>query len=186
MSETTNAQYDLAVSTCKDIFIKKTRDYGTSWRCLRIISITDQIFIKAMRVRTLQEKKVQKIGDDITGEFRGIVNYGVIGLIQLAIGDSEMEELDPEDVEKRYDHYIGFAKDTMLDKNHDYGEAWRDMSQESFIDLILMKLSRIRQILSNDGKTIISEGIDANFVDIINYAIFGLILLLEGKPGHSS
>ena len=186
MSATTNTQYDLAVSTCKDIFIKKTRDYGTSWRCLRIISITDQIFIKAMRVRTLQEKKVQKIGDDITGEFRGIVNYGVIGLIQLAIGDSEMEEMNPDEVEKRYDQYINFSRDTMLDKNHDYGEAWRDMSQESFIDLILMKLSRIRQILSNDGKTIISEGIDANFVDIINYAVFGLILIGESKPAHSS
>lgn len=186
MSATTNTQYDLAVSTCKDIFLKKTRDYGTSWRCLRIISITDQIFIKAMRVRTLQEKKVQKIGDDITGEFIGIVNYGVIGLIQLAIGDSEMEEMDPDEVEKRYDQYINFSRATMLDKNHDYGEAWRDMSQESFIDLILMKLSRIRQILSNDGKTIISEGIDANFVDIINYAVFGLILIGESKPGHSS
>ncbi len=186
MSATTNTQYDLAVSTCKDIFIKKTRDYGTSWRCLRIISITDQIFIKAMRVRTLQEKKVQKVGDDITGEFRGIVNYGVIGLIQLVIGDSEMEEMNPDEVEKLYNQYINFSRDTMLDKNHDYGEAWRDMSQESFIDLILMKLSRIRQILANDGKTIISEGIDANFVDIINYAIFGLILIGESKPGHSS
>lgn len=186
MSSTTNQQYDLAVNACKDIFIKKTHDYGTSWRCLRIISITDQIFIKAMRVRTLQEKKVQRVGDDIKGEFRGMVNYGLIGLVQLAIGNSEMEEMNPMDVDQQYDHYIGFAKHTMLDKNHDYGEAWRDMSQESFIDLILMKLSRIRQILSNDGKTIVSEGIDANFVDIINYAIFGLILIQEGKTGHLS
>ena len=145
MSATTNTQYDLAVSTCKDIFIKKTRDYGTSWRCLRIISITDQIFIKAMRVRTLQEKKVQKIGDDITGEFRGIVNYGVIGLIQLAIGNSEMEELNLDVVEKRYDQYINLFRDTMQDKNIDNGEAWRDMRKEILIDPIMMKPSRTCQ-----------------------------------------
>ncbi|NBO58844.1 MAG: DUF1599 domain-containing protein [Chitinophagia bacterium] len=186
MNSTTNQQYDKAVLSCKDIFIKKTIDYGTSWRCLRIISITDQIFIKAMRIRTIQEKKAQKVGDDINAEFKGIVNYGVIGLIQLKLDDTEPQELNAETVSALYDENISFARNTMLDKNHDYGEAWRDMSQESYVDLILMKLSRIRQILTNEGKTIISEGIDANFVDIINYALFGLILIDEGKLGHKA
>lgn len=186
MNSTTNQQYDKAVLSCKDIFIKKTIDYGTSWRCLRIISITDQIFIKAMRIRTIQEKKAQKVGDDINAEFKGIVNYGVIGLIQLKMDDTQPQELNAETVSTCYDENIAFARNTMLDKNHDYGEAWRDMSQESYVDLILMKLSRIRQILTNDGKTIISEGIDANFVDIINYALFGLILIDEGKLGHNA
>lgn len=179
-------QYEQAVSSCMDIFLKKTKDYGTSWRCLRIISITDQIFIKAMRIRTIQEKKVQRVGDDVAGEFRGIVNYGIIGLIQLSIGNSMVEEMDPVNVQEQYIRSMGLAKNTMLDKNHDYGEAWRDMSQESFVDLIITKLSRIKQILANDGKTLISEGIDANFTDIINYAIFALILIGEGKTGHSS
>lgn len=186
MELNTNLQYDQAVGSCKDIFMKKTKDYGTSWRVLRIISITDQIFIKAMRVRTIQEKKTQKVGDNILAEFIGIVNYAVIGLIQLGLENAEMDEMDVNIVESLYDKNIHFAKSTMLDKNHDYGEAWRDMSQESFIDLILMKLNRIRQILSNDGVTIISEGIDANFVDILNYAVFGLILINEGKTGHTA
>jgi hypothetical protein len=186
MEINTNLQYDQAVMACKDIFLKKTKDYGTSWRVLRIISITDQIFIKAMRVRTIQEKQTQKVGDNIQAEFMGIVNYAVIGLTQLEIGNAEMNEMDVNEVERLYDKNIDFSKSTMLDKNHDYGEAWRDMSQESFIDLILMKLNRIRQILSNDGVTIISEGIDANFVDILNYAVFGLILMNEGKAGHKA
>ena len=139
-----------------------------------------------MRIRTLQEKKVQKVGDDINAEFKGIVNYGVIGLIQLSMDDNASQDLDAEYVSSLYDKHIELVRNTMLDKNHDYGEAWRDMSQESFVDLILMKLSRIRQILVNDGKTIISEGIDANFVDIINYALFGLILIEEGKQGHNA
>lgn len=176
----TERQYEEAVKKCRDIFLKKTRDYGTSWRVLRIISVTDQIFIKAQRIRTIQEKKVQRIGDDIASEFMGIVNYGIIGLIQLDL-QAEMEDMDPEEVEQRYQQKYDFTKKLMLDKNHDYGEAWRDMSQESFVDLILMKLQRIRQILQNDGKTLISEGIDANFTDIINYAVFALILMDEGK-----
>ncbi len=139
-----------------------------------------------MRIRTIQEKKVQKVGDDINAEFKGIVNYGVIGLIQLSMDDNASQDLDAEYVSSLYDKHIELVRNTMLDKNHDYGEAWRDMSQESFVDLILMKLSRIRQILVNDGKTIISEGIDANFVDIINYALFGLILIEEGKQGHNA
>lgn len=184
MDSITNIQYDEAVLSCKEIFMKKTKDYGTSWRVLRLISITDQIFIKAKRIRTIQEKKSQKIGDNIQSEFKGIVNYAVIGLIQIELDNAEMEDMLAEIVEIKYNQQVKFANDTMLDKNHDYGEAWRDMSQESFVDLILMKLNRIRQILSNDGVTLISEGIDANFVDILNYAIFGLILISENKKGH--
>lgn len=177
----TNQQYDAAVQSCRDIFIKKTKDYGTAWRVLRPISIVDQIFIKAQRIRTIQEKKTQRIGDDIAGEFKGMLNYSVIGLIQLELNNSTSEELPVAEVERLYTEKIAFARTTMLDKNHDYGEAWRDMSQESFADLILMKLMRIRQILANEGKTLISEGIDANYVDIINYSVFALILIEEGK-----
>ncbi len=177
----TNYQYDEAVKTCKDIFIKKTKDYGTAWRVLRTISVVDQIFIKALRIRTIQDLKKQKVGDDIVSEFKGIINYAVIGLIQLELNDPKVEELSVDWVSEEYDKYIAFAKATMMDKNHDYGEAWREMSQESFADLILMKLMRIKQILVNDGQTIISEGIDANYVDILNYSVFALILVDEGK-----
>jgi hypothetical protein len=177
----TNQQYDKAVEACRDIFIKKTKDYGTSWRVLRPISIVDQIFIKAQRIRTIQEKKTQRVGDDIASEFKGMVNYGVIGLIQLELNNSAVEDLPVAEVERLYTEKIGFANSTMLDKNHDYGEAWRDMSQETVPDHSLMKLMRIRQILANEGKTLISEGIDANYVDIINYSVFALILIGEGK-----
>jgi hypothetical protein len=174
-------QYDAAVQKCKDIFIKKTADYGTSWRVLRTISVIDQIFIKAQRIRTIQEKGTQRVGDDVTGEFIGMVNYCVIGLIQDELKTETIEDLPVAQVEQLYDEKIAFVKKIMLDKNHDYGEAWRDMSQESFTDLILMKLLRVRQILANDRKTLISEGIDANFTDIINYSLFALILIKEGK-----
>ncbi|MEY3820777.1 MAG: DUF1599 domain-containing protein [Bacteroidota bacterium] len=177
----TNQAYDAAILACRDIFIKKTKDYGTAWRVLRTISVVDQIFIKALRIRTIQDLQTQKVGDDINSEFKGIVNYAVIGLIQLAVGNPQVEELPVDQVEKLYLQYVDFARQTMLDKNHDYGEAWRDMSQESFADLILMKLMRIKQILGNDGKTLISEGIDANYVDILNYSVFALILISEGK-----
>jgi hypothetical protein len=177
----TNQAYDAAILACRDIFIKKTKDYGTAWRVLRTISVVDQIFIKALRIRTIQDLQTQKVGDDINSEFKGIVNYAVIGLIQLALGNPQVEELPVDQVEKLYLQYVDFARQTMLDKNHDYGEAWRDMSQESFADLILMKLMRIKQILGNDGKTLISEGIDANYVDILNYSVFALILIAEGK-----
>jgi hypothetical protein len=177
----TNQAYDEAILACRDIFIKKTKDYGTAWRVLRTISVVDQIFIKALRIRTIQDLQTQKVGDDINSEFKGIVNYAVIGLIQLAVGNPQVEELPVDQVEKLYLQYVDFARQTMLDKNHDYGEAWRDMSQESFADLILMKLMRIKQILGNDGKTLISEGIDANYVDILNYSVFALILISEGK-----
>ncbi len=179
----TNQQYDTAVNSCKEIFLQKTKDYGTSWRVYRTISVADQIYIKAKRVRTIQEMGVQKIGDDIISEFKGILNYGVIGLIQLDIQDDELEELPVETVQKLYNEKIAVAKKLMQDKNHDYGEAWREMSQESFIDLILAKILRIKQIIANKGQTIISEGIDANFYDIINYAVFGLILIDEEVHG---
>ncbi len=174
-------QYDQAVNSCRNIFIKKVHDYGTSWRVLRMISIVDQIFIKAQRIRTIQELKEQKVADDITGEFKGMVNYAVIALIQMDKGNYAVEDLLVDEATKLYDEKIALAKQLMQDKNHDYGEAWRDMSQESFVDLILVKLLRIKQILANDGKTLISEGIDANFTDIINYSIFALILINEGK-----
>ncbi|MBP9213827.1 MAG: DUF1599 domain-containing protein [Chitinophagaceae bacterium] len=176
----TNVQYDEIIKSCKDIFIKKTKDYGTAWRVLRPISVVDQIFIKALRIRTIQDKKLQLVGDNIADEFKGIVNYAVIGMIQLELGEAKIEELPVDQVNDWYEKWVKFSKDTMLNKNHDYGEAWRDMSQESFADLIIMKLQRIKQILVNDGKTIISEGIDANYVDILNYSVFGLILIEEG------
>lgn len=177
----TTLQYQQAVEKCKDIFLKKTRDYGTSWRVLRMISVVDQIFIKALRIRTIQEKKTQRIGDSISSEFLGIVNYGVIGLIQMELGKPAIEDMDVDQVSALYDKHINAVHTLMTSKNHDYGEAWRDMTQESFADLILVKLLRIRQILANDGKTLISEGVDANLHDIINYAVFALILIDEGK-----
>lgn len=175
----TNQQYDTAVASARDIFLHKTKDYGTSWRVYRIISVADQIYIKAKRIRAIQETGVQKIGDDVISEFKGILNYGIIGLIQLDIRDEEQEDLPVDTVALLYNEKVGIAKKLMQDKNHDYGEAWREMSQESFVDLILAKILRIKQILANEGKTTISEGIDANFFDIVNYAVFALILIDE-------
>ncbi len=174
-------QYETAVKSCRDIFLKKTADYGSSWRVLRMISILDQIFIKAKRIRTIQELGIRRVGEDITGEFQAIVNYGIIGLIQLDLNPDDPQDPGVEKTARLYDEKILFTRKIMENKNHDYGEAWREMSQESFADLILMKLQRMRQILSNDGKTLISEGIDANFTDIINYAIFALIGIAEGR-----
>jgi hypothetical protein len=173
---TTDQQYDRVIASCKDIFLKKNKDYGTAWRVLRTISIADQIFIKAQRIRTIQEKGSQRVADDISSEFRGIINYALIGLIQLGLPANSPEEMELNEVSGLYDRHIRETKLVMEDKNHDYGEAWRSLSQESLTDLILMKLQRIKQILSNDGKTLISEGIDANYHDIINYAVFALIL----------
>ena len=177
-------QYENAVKGCRDIFLKKTADYGTSWRVLRMISILDQLYIKAKRIRTIQEKGSQRVGEDIRGEFQAIVNYGVIGLIQFDMKDEDVEELSMDKTAAFYDEKISFVKKIMENKNHDYGEAWREMSQESFVDLILMKLQRMRQILANDGKTLISEGVDANLTDIINYAIFALIGIAEDRHAH--
>jgi Nucleotide modification associated domain 1 len=177
----TGDQYDKVIEACRDTFMKKTADYGTSWRVYRTISIADQIYIKAKRIRTIQEKKQQKIGDGIQSEFEGILNYAIIGLIQLEIGNDETEQLPVTEVKALYDKIAAEAKKLMTDKNHDYGEAWREMSQESFADLVMAKLLRIKQIISNEGITVASEGIDANFFDIINYAVFALILMGEGK-----
>lgn len=174
-------QFDAAIESCKNIFIKKTIDYGTAWRVLRIISVVDQIFIKALRIRNIQNMQQRMIDDNVTSEFIGIINYGLIGLIQLEINTATVEDLAVESAVKLYESAVDVTKQTMLSKNHDYSEAWREMSQESFVDLILMKLLRIRQILNNDGRTLISEGIDANYIDIINYAVFALILIEEGK-----
>ena len=177
----TNKQFDAVIQSAKDIFIKKTKDYGTSWRVLRTISVVDQIFIKALRIRTIQEKQEQKVGDDIASEFKGIINYAVIGMIQLQLDKPAVEDVNADQASIWYDEQVTIAKETMENKNHDYGEAWREMSQESFADLILVKLLRIKQILQNEGQTLISEGIDANYIDILNYAVFALILIAEGK-----
>jgi len=154
-------------------------DYGTSWRVLRTISIVDQIYIKAWRIRQIQEKGIQRIEDSVESEFIGIVNYGIIALIQSAMGNDDDLELTGEEAKKRYEQEAKKVQDLMLEKNHDYGEAWRNMSQQSFVDLILVKLLRIKQILSNNGKTTVSEGIEANFADIVNYGVFALIKINE-------
>jgi hypothetical protein len=181
MAKTTTDQYDKIIENCRTTFLQKTIDYGTSWRVYRTISVADQVYIKARRIRTIQEKKIQKIGDNIRSEFEGILNYCIIGLIQLQINDEDLEQLPVEDVTTYYDSIVRKAKQLMEDKNHDYGEAWREMSQESFVDLTLAKILRIKQIIANQGKTLVSEGIDANFYDILNYALFALILIDEGK-----
>lgn len=169
-------QYQGVIASCKDIFLKKAQDYGTSWRVLRGISIVDQIYIKAWRIRSIQDNKgAQKIADSIESEFMAIVNYGLIALIQLQAPEDLGIDLTLQEATALYEEQAKNAEQLMLQKNHDYGEAWRDMSQESFVDIILTKLLRVKQILANDGRTLISEGADANFTDIINYAVFALI-----------
>jgi hypothetical protein len=177
----TARQYDAALALCADIFTKKTTDYGTAWRVLRNISIVDQIYIKAQRLRTIQEKGAQRVEDDVRGEFIGIVNYSIIGNIQMSLSPEAPEELTPEHAAKLYAEQAYAGRELMEAKNHDYGEAWRSMSQESFVDLILMKLMRVKQIITNKGETIISEGIDANYADIMNYALFALIKIDEAQ-----
>jgi hypothetical protein len=174
-------QYEKAMGSCREIFLKKTADYGTAWRVLRMISILDQLFIKAKRIRTLQQNGVRLVKEDIRGEFQAMVNYGIIGLIQLGLNTESAEDLSPSEAGALYDEKATMVRELMEKKNHDYGEAWREMSQEGFTDLILMKLLRIKQILANEGKTLISEGIDANLTDIINYAVFALIGIGEGR-----
>lgn len=173
----TSVQYDSSIKNCKDIFIKKMHDYGSAWRILRTSSITDQLFIKAQRIRSIEQKGTQKIEEGIRSEFMGIVNYSIIGLIQLHLGNEQELELSLEKASQFFDQYTKEAKYLMENKNHDYDEAWREMRISSFTDLILMKLLRIKQIEDNQGKTLVSEGIDANYFDIINYATFALIRL---------
>jgi hypothetical protein len=173
----TATEYEAVIIVCKSLFIKKTRDYGTAWRILRLPSITDQIFIKAQRIRTLEEKKVSKVGDDITGEYIGIVNYCLIAMMQLECSTEAPHELPVEQVADLFDKYTQETYALMMDKNHDYGEAWRDMRISSLTDLILMKLLRVKQIEDNNGETLASEGVKANYQDMLNYAVFALIKL---------
>lgn len=179
MRSETLAQFDEIIHSCRDIFIKKTKDYGTAWRVLRLESITDQIFIKAQRIRTLEEKKVSRVNEGIASEYTGIINYCVIALIQLELGNQGGTELPADTVGALFDKKISETKALMEAKNHDYGEAWRDMRISSLTDLILMKLLRVKQIEDNKGTTLVSEGVEANYQDIINYAVFALIKLEE-------
>ncbi len=177
MSQKTDQQFEHVIAICKDIFEKKMKDYGTAWRILRPSSMTDQIFIKAQRIRSIETKGVSKIDEDIRSEFIGIINYASMAIIQLELGPSDQPEMDNDKALELYLKNILNAKNLMLNKNHDYDEAWRSMRISSFTDLILMKLHRTKQIEDNQGKTIISEGIDANYLDMINYAIFAMIQL---------
>jgi hypothetical protein len=179
MVSQTSIQFDTVVGRCKDIFLKKMKDYGTAWRILRVSSITDQISIKAQRIRSVEEKGKQLISDDIATEFIGIINYAVIALIQLDLGHGPEQDVPEEQVRKLFDKHVLESKRLMENKNHDYGEAWRNMRTSSMTDLILMKLLRIKQIEDNKGETLISEGVEANYHDIINYAVFALIKMEE-------
>ena len=175
----TSQQFDSVIKQCKDIFVKKMLDYGSAWRVMRTPSIVDQIFIKTQRIRTIDDKGTQKIKEDIGSDYIGIVNYSIIGLIQLELQNDTRLDISVEEAGKLFDKIAAQAKGLMENKNHDYGEAWRDMRIGSFADLILMKLLRVRQIEDHKGKTLISEGIDANYLDTINYAVFALIKLSE-------
>lgn len=177
MAADTTQEFDHVIALCKTLFLKKTKDYGTAWRILRSSSITDQIFIKAQRIRTLEEKKVSKVGEDIASEYIGIVNYCVIAMLQLELTESDPNEMDVELVESLFDKRVAETKDLMFAKNHDYGEAWRDMRISSLTDLILMKIFRVKQIEDNQGQTLASEGVKANYQDMLNYAVFALIKL---------
>ena len=176
--EQTIAEYDSIIKKCEDIFAKKMKDYGSAWRILRISSLTDQIFIKAQRIRSIEQKGEQKVEEGVSNEFVGIVNYAVIGLIQLDLGVSELAtEMDYNEVMNTFTKQANIAKELMIAKNHDYGEAWREMRVSSLTDLILQKISRVKQIENNKGTTLISEGVDANYLDMLNYAVFALIKL---------
>lgn len=175
--EQTLEQYDAALEKCRDIFLKKTKDYGTAWRILRPMSLTDQIFIKAQRIRTIEETGENKVGEGIFDEYVGIVNYCIMAQLQLELGATDEQEMAYDRVVDLYAQKAELARDLMIKKNTDYGEAWRDMRLSSLTDLILMKILRTRQIEDNDGKTIISEGLEANYLDMMNYALFALIRL---------
>ncbi|PKA82232.1 uncharacterized protein DUF1599 [Ulvibacter sp. MAR_2010_11] len=175
----TSKQYNAVIETCRALFINKMKDYGSAWRILRLPSLTDQIFIKAQRIRGLQQNAERKVDEGAISEFIGIINYSVMALIQLEKGVVEQPDLSLEESIELYDKQIAITKQLMMDKNHDYGEAWRDMRVSSLTDLILQKLLRVKQIEDNQGKTLVSEGIDANYQDMINYAVFALIHLKE-------
>lgn len=173
----TKQQFEHVITVCRDVFSKKLHDYGAAWRIMRPSSVTDQIFIKANRIRSLEVKGVSMIDEGIRPEFIGIVNYGIIGLIQLELGYADKEDISEQQALSLYDKYAKKALELMLAKNHDYDEAWRSMRITSYTDLILMKIYRTKQIEALDGNTLISEGIDANYMDMINYSVFGLIKL---------
>ncbi|MRI02134.1 DUF1599 domain-containing protein [Kriegella sp. EG-1] len=177
----TSEQYDAVLKTCRDLFQKKMKDYGSAWRILRLPSLTDQIFIKAKRIRGLQENKVHKVDEGQQSEFIGIINYALMALIQIELGIAEEPDLTTEKAVKLFDKHAAITKELMLNKNHDYGEAWRDMRVSSLTDLIIQKLLRVKQIENNKGKTLVSEGIDANYQDMVNYAIFAMIHLDENS-----
>jgi hypothetical protein len=175
----TSKQYDDVIDKCRSLYVNKLKDYGSAWRILRLPSLTDQIFIKAQRIRQLQETSMRKVDEGEVSEFIGIINYSVMALIQLEMGVVEQPDIEPDDAVVLYNRHIEETKKLMEDKNHDYGEAWRDMRVNSLTDLILQKLLRVKQIEDNQGKTLVSEGIAANYQDMINYAVFALILLNE-------
>lgn len=177
----TSQQYDAIIAICRDLFTKKMKDYGSAWRILRLPSLTDQIFIKAQRIRSLQENDVRKVDEGEASEFIGIINYSIMALIQLEKGVVDQPDLGVEEATELYDEKVKITKELMENKNHDYGEAWRDMRVSSLTDLILQKLLRVKQIEDNKGKTIVSEGIDANYQDMINYSVFALILLENNR-----
>lgn len=183
MDETakTSRQFDDVIRSCREVFLAKMKDYGSSWRILRIPSITDQIFIKANRIRSIDRKGTRMVDEGIRSEFVGILNYSVIALIQLGLGDSEELSLSFPEAEELYNRHVATAHDLMLNKNHDYDEAWRQMRLSSLTDIILMKLMRIKQIEDNAGKTFVSEGVESNYYDIINYAVFALIRIDENE-----
>lgn len=177
----TYSQFDEVIAECKSIFIKKLSDYGAAWRIMRPQSVTDQIYIKANRIRSIETKGIAMVNEGIRPELIGIINYAVIGLIQLELGYADTDDISKEEAVNLYDKYIANAKNLMLAKNHDYDEAWRSMRTESYTDLILMKIYRTKQIEDNCGKTLISEGIDANYYDMINYSVFGMIQTMDSN-----
>ena len=177
----TSQEYDGVIAICRQLYINKMKDYGSAWRILRLPSLTDQIFIKAQRIRSLQENEVRKIDEDETGEFIGIINYSIMALINLEKGVADQPDLSVEEATRLYDEKLNLTKTLMEAKNHDYGEAWRDMRVSSLTDLILQKILRVKQIEDNKGRTLVSEGIDANYQDMINYAVFALILMKFGQ-----
>ena len=179
MANNTSNQYDSITSTCRDLFIKKMKDYGSAWRILRLTSLTDQIFIKAQRIRSLQTNKIRKVDEGQSSEFIGIINYSIMSLIQNEKGIVESPDLNSDQAIILYDTHLSETKLLMENKNHDYGEAWRDMRVSSLTDLIIQKILRIKQIEDNEGKTLVSEGIEANYQDMINYSVFALINLKD-------
>ncbi len=177
----TEIEYRQVIAYCKALFDKKNKDYGTSWRILRLPSLTDQIFIKAQRIRSIQDKGLQKIEDGIESEFIGIINYCIIALIQKSLENSDQMEFSPSEIGQHYDQQVEITLELLRNKNHDYGEAWRDMRISSMTDLILMKIFRTKQIENNQGVTLVSEGVEANYQDMLNYAVFCLIQLKQGQ-----